>query len=179
MKKCRQCNLKFEPFNSLQATCSVKCAVEWSKTPGAKKVVIKAKKAETRQMKAKFNATDRGYWTKKLDVVFNKFIRLRDRGLGCVSCAVTTGQMQCGHYKPKGSNGHLRWHEDNCHGQCATCNNHMSGNLGAYRERLIEKIGQDRVDWLEGPHEYKKYTIDEMKDLIDVYQKKVKQLEGL
>jgi hypothetical protein len=70
----------------------------------------------------------------------------------------------------------LRFHEDNCHKQSSFDNNHKSGNLVEYRVRLIEKIGLERVEWLEGPHKPMKYTIDELKDLTKHYRKLNKEL---
>jgi hypothetical protein len=88
--------------------------------------------------------------------------------------------MHAGHYLPKGSNGNLRWNEDNCHKQCATCNNHLSGNLLQYRKTLVKKIGIDKVEWLEGPHEIAKTPqISEIKDMIETYKAKVKLLESV
>jgi len=43
---------------------------------------------------------------------------------------------------------------------------------------LIEKIGLERVEWLEGPHEPKKYTIDELKGIRDLYRRKLKELKN-
>ena len=178
MRRCRQCKTKYEPFNSLQATCSIDCAVKWARTAGAKEVVAKARKSETREMRKVFNSTNRSHWIKTLDTVFNKYIRLRDAKDGCISCDTKTGQAQAGHFKPKGANGQLRWHEANVHGQCAQCNNHMSGNLTEYRKRLVLKVGPDTVEWLEGPHEIqKRQQIPELKLLIETYKQKVKKLE--
>lgn len=46
-----------------------------------------------------------------------------------------------------------------------------------YRRHLIEKIGLEKVEWLEGPHEAKHYSIDEIKQLIATYKAKCKELE--
>ncbi len=51
-----------------------------------------------------------------------------------------------------------------------------SGNIAEYRIRLIKKIGLDKVEWLEGPHEPAKYTIDDLKELIVKYKAKCKEL---
>jgi len=45
-----------------------------------------------------------------------------------------------------------------------------------YRIRLIEKIGQDQVDWLEGPHEPKRYTRDDLQSLKAKYRKMAREL---
>ena len=66
--------------------------------------------------------------------------------------------------------------ELNCHKQCAPCNNHLSGNISNYRPALIEKIGQGKVDWIEGPHEVVKYTCQDLKEIELKYKEKIKEL---
>ena len=51
-----------------------------------------------------------------------------------------------------------------------------SGNIGPYRIALIAKIGQERVDWLEGPHEPAKYTIDDLKAIHAKYKQLNKEI---
>jgi hypothetical protein len=120
----------------------------------------------------------RSQWLKEVQTEFNKFIRARDEKLPCISCQrFHTGQWHCGHYLSVGSNPALRFCEDNCHKQCAPCNNHLSGNIIAYRRAIIEKLGIQKVEWLEGHHEPKKYTIDELKALKAHYKQLYKELK--
>jgi hypothetical protein len=44
-----------------------------------------------------------------------------------------------------------------------------------YRENLIAKIGLERVEWLEGPHEPKRYRIEDLKEIRDTYRLKLKE----
>jgi len=76
-------------------------------------------------------------------------IRKRDSGLPCINC----GQyktLQAGHFYPTSTHPHLRFHEDNVHGEDLQCNyyNSQSHSYG-YRNNLIKKIGQERFDALE------------------------------
>jgi hypothetical protein len=41
---------------------------------------------------------------------------------------------------------------------------------------LIERIGIDQVEWLEGNHEAKKYTIEEIRAIKAEYTHKSKEL---
>ncbi|MCP4492501.1 MAG: recombination protein NinG, partial [Gammaproteobacteria bacterium] len=41
---------------------------------------------------------------------------------------------------------------------------------------LVKKIGQDRVDWLEGKHEVRKYTCEDLKEVELKYKQKLKEL---
>jgi hypothetical protein len=139
----------------------------------------KAKKSfnkETRRLKNEIKS--RSQWLKECQQVFNSFIRIRDDALPCISCGRHhSGQYHAGHYKSVGANPELRFVELNCHKQCAPCNNHLSGNISNYRPNLINKIGMEALDKLEGPNPEKKYTIDELKELKKLYQNKVKELK--
>ena len=55
-------------------------------------------------------------------------------------------------------------------------NNHKSGNIVEYRINLVKKIGAEQVEWLEGKHEPKKYSIDEIKEIKAKYKNKLREL---
>ena len=57
------------------------------------------------------------------------------------------------------------------------CNRNLSGNAVEYRIRLVQRIGADRVAWLEGPHQACKHTIDDLKAIKAEYRAKIKQLK--
>ena len=115
----------------------------------------------------------------KVQRVFNKFIRLRDKYKPCISCGVTSqDNWQAGHFWAMGSNGALRYHEENCHKQCISCNTFKSGNLLEYRLGLVKRIGIDRVNALdEMRHDVKKFTREELEELLTTYKEKIKELE--
>jgi hypothetical protein len=55
------------------------------------------------------------------------------------------------------------------------CNQHKHGNLIPYQEALIKKIGWDGYAWLESfAHDTKKWDKEELKELIALYKKKIK-----
>jgi hypothetical protein len=85
---------------------------------------------------------------KKLATIhFNRFIRERDKEMGCISCG---GKVeQAGHFYSAGHNAGLRFNEKNVNGQCVRCNHFLSGNLNEYRKRLIERIGLTEVQKLD------------------------------
>jgi hypothetical protein len=147
------------------------CAIEHSRALNAKKQKKEIKEAKTR-LKPKAD------YLKEAQAVFNRYIRLRDKDEPCISCSrFHTGQYHAGHFRTVGAAPELRFNEYNCHKQCSVCNNHLSGNLLEYRRKLISKIGIDKVEWLEGSHEPKKYTIDEIEDIKKLYRSKIKELE--
>lgn len=86
--------------------------------------------------------------------VFQLWVRLRDADENgyaqCISCGRTYHykQMDGGHYEGRMNRG-TELEEDNCHAQCKRCNGPLQGNAIAYRNRLIEKIGIERVMRIE------------------------------
>ncbi len=42
--------------------------------------------------------------------------------------------------------------------------------------QLAKKIGEENVEWLEGPHELQRLTIEDVKDLIEHF-KELQRLE--
>ena len=118
-------------------------------------------------------------YVRELQVVFNKFIRLRDKDEGCISCDKPLNtKYDAGHFYSTGSYPELRFNEDNVFGQCVHCNQHKHGALIEYGERLHTRIGLVKILRLkELINIPKKYTIDELKGLKVMYKLKIKQLE--
>lgn len=183
MKTCKVCRAKFTPARPLQTTCSIPCALEWGKKQLAKK---QAK--ETREEKAKDKAKreklkTRSDWIKEAQIAFNKFIRLRDNGKPCISCGVPLslggvgGGFDAGHFRSVGSAPHLRFDERNCHGQCKQCNWWGHGRHAEYRIGLFHRLGVKVRRQLEADQTPRKWTVDELKAIRDLYRNKAKQLE--
>ena len=58
--------------------------------------------------------------------------------------------MHAGHFITNSVGGlTLRYDEDNVHAQCYHCNINLSGNWVVYRERMVEKHGEEFVKNLE------------------------------
>lgn len=181
--KCKECGAYYIKFQSSQQVCSVACAMKMGKRKAEekRKKMDKAERlVEKRRMKAlKEKLKSRSDWLKELQTVFNKFIRLRDRDLPCISCGrFHQGKYDAGHYRTVGGSPELRFNEDNVHAQCVPCNRHLHGNIANYRINLIEKIGVERVELLERKDlPPLKLSIDEIKELIKTYKAKCKELE--
>jgi len=171
MPRCKICKIKFEPKYFNQKTCvSVECILSHSKE-------VKRKEWNKRKQKKKEALKTKQDYQKELQVIFNKFIRLRDKDLPCISCQKPAKKQNAGHYRSVGSSPELRFNEFNCHLQCEYCNTYLHGNLIDYRINLIKKIGLDKVEWLEGKHEPKHYTKEQLKGLKEVYKLKIKNYE--
>ena len=57
------------------------------------------------------------------------------------------------------------------------CNRNLSGNAVEYRIRLVQRIGADRVAWIEGPHQPQKLTVEEIKTIKAEYRAKTRELK--
>jgi hypothetical protein len=117
----------------------------------------------------------------KLQSVFNKYIRLRDEGLGCISCG-SFNEIQAGHFYNVGHYSWLRFNENNVHSQCKRCNYFLRGNLLPYRENLIKKIGTvpfEQLEIMSKIKQVKKLGGFELEHLIKYYQQKIKELKKI
>lgn len=168
-KTCKVCKKRFLPSRPLQNVCGWICGLA-----KAKKIREVSEKKEYRAAKEKLKS--RGDWAKEAQTAFNAFIRIRDEGKPCISCGSYTGKKNAGHYRSVGSCPELRFEESQVHLQCEKCNSYLSGNLINYRIELIKRIGIDKVEWIEGNHEPKKYTIDDLKLIKQVYKQKLKEI---
>jgi hypothetical protein len=107
--------------------------------------------------------------------VFNRYIRKRDNGLNCISCDKPCKKENAGHYYSQGGHSNVRFNEDNVHLQCEHCNTYLSGNLLNYQIGIEKRIGSQKLMELQAiAHETKKWTKDELKELIATYKQKLK-----
>ena len=182
--KCRVCDAKRSQrqVDSMNPCCEsidyqVTYSMQSKQQAKGKKLAGAAWRADTAARKKA--AKSKGDWAKEAQREFNRFIRLRDEPDVCISCGRHhAGQYHAGHYKTVGANPELRFNELNCHKQCAPCNNHLSGNIVNYRVRLIDKIGQDDVGFIEGPHKPKNYIIKDLERIKLKYKVKADELQA-
>jgi hypothetical protein len=188
-KKCKQCKSPFTPFNSMQKVCGAKCAQAFAVSEREKKEA-KVKSDEVKRVRQKLkqlSMKDRPKALRAAQAAFNAYIRERDKKLNCISCGnklkdspYLKGQLyDAGHYRSVGSAPELRFCELNCFAQCVYCNRNLSGNIVNYRKTLLIRIGESKLKWLEGHHEPKKYTVDELWQIRDTYKAKLKELKAL
>jgi len=105
---------------------------------------------------------------KKAQIVFNKWIRERDKQKGCISCGAEV--EQAGHYRSQGSYSSLRFNEVNVQGQCVRCNHFLSGNHIDYRIGLVKRYGEQKVQYLESIKPMKKWSRFELEAIIEQYK---------
>lgn len=177
-KRCRVCSREFAPQRAMQRVCSPGCAVTLAAKQRERKYLQDAREQRRSRREALEKVKTRGEHLREAQAAFNAWVRMRDAGQPCLACKRHHGgQYHAGHYRSVGSSPELRFEPDNVHMVCQPCNVHLSGNLIQMRLGMIEKIGLVRVEWLEGPHEPKKLTIDEITKLKAFYRAEVRRLK--
>jgi hypothetical protein len=174
MPKCKNCKQPFEPIRFLQKYClNEECVRVWVESE-------KTKQWKKTKAKMKNDLLTIQDYIKLAQQTFNKYINLRDKKLPCISCRKPiTGRVNASHYFNANNHWNVRFNEFNVHSSCITCNQYLSGNLIEYRKGLINKIGEEQLTLLElEANKTRKFTIEELKEIINIYKKKIKQYEA-
>ena len=186
VKKCITCKQEIPEPRPFRKTCSPQCLIEYAR--GQEK-----KKRRKEKLRWKEDNKTKPELIKEAQTEFNKYIRARDHDKPCISCGrydheipdiYTGGKWDCGHFLSVGAFPELRFTEINAHKQCKA-DNAGSGKYTRknytvskeYEERLIERIGQEKVDWLKGPHDQPNWTHDEIRAIKQTYKDKTKALK--
>jgi hypothetical protein len=170
--RCKNCKEKFEPIRFLHKYCL--------KDECVRAFVAEAKEKQWKQTKTRMKADLETVQdiVKAAQMVFNKYIRERDKDELCISCKQKPKKVNAGHFYNANNHWNVRFDEDNVHLQCERCNSFLSGNLIEYRANLITKIGQERFDQLEAKARVtRKFTKDELKEMIKKYKEMYNQLK--
>ena len=172
-KKCKVCQIIFEPSRPLQSVCNWNCANIYAKELSEKK---EKKDWQAKKKKLKADLMTLQDWIKIAQVHFNSYIRIRDKGKVCISCQQPPKKINAGHFFNANNHWSLRFNEDNVHVQCEHCNTYLSGNLIEYQKNLIDKIGLKKYEEIEIiSKQTRKYTIQEVQEIAEFYKKKVKE----
>jgi hypothetical protein len=178
---CRHCRARFVPANTLQVVCrSLVCVTEYGKTELARRARLRARRAEAREHRARLETRQQA--AAKAQRAFNRMIRARDAGLPCVSCGHPDDGSRlrvASHYRPAGDNPALRFEPDNVHGACVRCNSWLSGNLAGYRAELVRRIGVERVEWLEGPHDLPHWRVEDLREMAARFAREAREVERM
>jgi hypothetical protein len=174
-KKCQICGTEFKPMSSLHVVCTFGCSIKMLDQKNERKRLADERKDRLETRKALDRIKTKAQWMKEVQQAFNKWIRKRDEEQPCISCGRHhQGQYHAGHYRTTKAAPELRFNEFNVNKQCRPCNEFLSGNIVDYRKGLAAKYGLMVVEYLEGPHEPKKYTIDDLKAIKAEYTKRLK-----
>jgi hypothetical protein len=115
---------------------------------------------------------------KKLDAVFSKYIRARDKGQ-CYTCPKKDDpkRMQNGHFVPRQYLA-IRYSEVNCHCQCYACNMLYNGQPSLYALNLVRDYGEGIIEELERErHKITKLQPDWYMQKIEEYTHKLSMVE--
>ena len=181
--RCPHCKKKMDAGLRIHPACIDEYAqaqAAKSARAQAKRALMAAKvdKALTRAKRESLKS--KAQHAKEAQSAFNAFIRERDADQPCISCGRWhNGQYHAGHYLSVGARPELRFTETNVHKQCAPCNTHLSGNAVLFRRGLVAKLGLELVEWLEGPHEPRRDTVDSLKAIKAHYTTLTKQIREI
>lgn len=175
-KTCAHCGKEFFPARMGQRVClKQRCVLGWLRTQK------KAEKAETRRRKEALKTI--ADLIGEAQDAFNAYIRERDKAKGCFVCRrpfdqnVIGRRIHAGHVRSRGAAGHLRFVEDNCHGECEGCNGPHGAKPHQIKAGAIARIGAERFSELENDNAPHKWTRDELTGIRDLYRQKLKELK--
>ena len=159
--------------------CDAQCVADYAYNR-VKKLNQKVEKKKHREQKQAIKSKTQ--WLNELQALVNKYVRLRDAKQGCISFDKPSdwqGQFHAGHYYSRGHSSSLRFNLHNIHKQCSVCNNHLSGNIGQYTPRIIEKIGMVKFEILTAKKaDVASYSIDYIRRGIKIAKRAIKRAEN-
>lgn len=156
-----------------QAFCCEDHQIKYAREAGARLRNYQAKE-QRKQVKANDRTSQFALTKKEAQSLAN----LIDQFKPCICCDEPRGNAQfCGgHFRTAGGNPEIALDLRNIHGQRNYyCNQYKSGNIAGdkhskgYKQGLIDRYGQDYLDWLESYHPPTKFTCEELIKLRAVY----------
>lgn len=143
-----------------------------------RKIKVKAKNWKEEKAKMKESVKRLSDYENEAKKSFQKWIRLRDKVLACISCDnINVKEWHASHYFDCNRFSGLIFDPRNVHKSCDYCNVYLSGNLIEYRQGLIKRHGIEFVEQLESEANSKrvyKYTKQELIDIKKKYDLKIK-----
>jgi hypothetical protein len=178
---CKSCNKTFKITYRNGVRVSTICRSCQMKKERLKKQSVKLKSVPKKKTKSK--KPTRTKLKNKLDAVFSLYIRRSSADkMGDIVCVCCNRKYQWKdaqnmHYI---SRGHMstRWDELNCFAGCYGCNVAKNGNYPAYTEFLLKVYGVKGLESLiKKKYVIKKFTLDELREKIEYYEKKLRELD--
>lgn len=179
-RKCKECKEYFIPAPNmfLPPTCEkYDCRLSYANKHLSNKV--KAKKKANRAELIKYNQSDVKLRMELAKRIVQMYVRLRDVNESCIVCRkLVAKQWDGGHYMNSQYFSAVRFNTLNIHKQCSHCNGWNNEDKQTYRIHLIDKIGLDKVEWLEAQNQTVKYDAEYLNKLIKTFRKKIKRLKA-
>lgn len=186
--RCKHCKVRF-PKEEARKRLHDECIEPWTiafREKQKKKAIAarqRAERADRLETRKKLEAHEPiRKFVARAQVPFNAFIRARDKDKGCFVCGRPflegiPGRVQhAGHVRSRGAADHLRFNEDNVHGECEGCNGPHGAKPHQINAGAIARIGQDRYDALEADNDVHKWTREELIEIRKTYAAKRKGL---
>lgn len=191
-RKCPVCRDLYTRTRGIQPTCGrFACEMDYANRSVRKRARIEIKRRNQERRVALDAIKPLKTLRSEAQAVFNRFIRLRDAALPCISCDDPDpphrfgGAWDAGHFRTVAAAPALRFNEDNCHKQCKSCNggkaNFSSKKetvTAAYELELVRRIGPERVAWIKGPHAEPQWRHDDYREFKRIYTAKCSQLRA-
>jgi hypothetical protein len=174
-RACAHCGGQFVPARMGQKVCGPVCA---HKAVLAKKV---EERAQIRTRKEAVKTIPK--LIAEAQEAFNAWVRHRDEGKGCFVCGALLrmggigGGFDAGHIRSRGAAGHLRFTEDNCHGECKSCNSSTGAKPHQIKAGAIARIGLERFEALENDNTPRKWTAEGLRAIRDDYRARVRAMK--
>lgn len=199
MKKCKVCKEIFKPQKMGQKVCSPECAISLAVSERGKAEKVSQVKERRADKVKRETLKTRSDLMKEAKIAIQRFRRLDElrMGSGCMSCGRSQrevegtdawkpgGAWDGGHYMSKGARPELALEPLNIWLQCKSCNAGSSKYArkgytvnASFRVNLIDRIGLEQVEWLEGPHEPKHYDIEDLKAIKAKYTAMARELNA-
>ena len=185
-RRCTSCKKYKEAESGIVAPigffCDNDCRYNYAikKPDELKKKTVKRVDAEFAVKKKEYNANKLPTRKRAAKEVCHLYIRIRDKGKPCICCGEPLGDsFHAGHFWESGNFSFIRFNEDNIHGQKESCNTFKGGDSGFYRRNLIERIGAERVKYLDDNRSNKiKLTADDYRDIEAYFKDKIIKLNN-
>lgn len=184
--RCKHCKVKFTAEERGKRLHN-ECIEPWTaafqekqkrKADAERKAKLKVEHAVDRKTRERLKKTSE--WEAECRAIVQAIARIRDKDDGCISCHMPAnygGAWHGSHFRSHGAASAVQFHLWNIHKSCAQCNLFKSGNIATYRPRLVEKIGQEKVDWLMSQNQIVRHPVDYYKRFKSVMGKRLRRME--
>ncbi len=176
-RKCRHCNTVLPPGC---AALHDDCVGPWYEANRDKLAAKAAKVQRAADRKQREKLKPIGQVEEECRSIVQAIARIRDRHLGCISCdkpATWQGQWHGSHFRSHGGCSSVQFHLWNINRACWICNKIFSGRIDQYEAGLVERYGQERVDWLKAQPKSRKYTMEYLERFKQVMGKRLRRME--
>lgn len=191
-RACVYCKQSFARESGFICNVGFFCSAGHAAKYGMKKSLNQKQKQQRKEIREKKQALKTISQLKaEAQTAVNKYIRLRDEELGCISCdkpkeAIESeaylkigGAWDAGHFMSRGAKEQLRFNLLNIHKQCKKCNagsaqwSHKAESVSKrYTKKLIDKIGLERVEALKCNNEIRRFERDYLVRVKVIFNKR-------